>query len=98
VAGTAAATVGVVNRAMNKGDQPPEEQQPSIDASQQAEINQLQSQVAAMQTSAPQAQGQATHTSGQDPISQLKELAQLKEAGVLTQEEFEQQKARILSN
>jgi hypothetical protein len=33
---------------------------------------------------------------GQDPIAQLKELAALKEQGVLTEEEFAEQKARIL--
>jgi Short C-terminal domain len=33
---------------------------------------------------------------GSDPIAQLKELAALKEQGVLTEEEFAQQKARIL--
>jgi putative oligomerization/nucleic acid binding protein len=33
---------------------------------------------------------------GQDPIAQLKELAALKEQGVLTDEEFAEQKARIL--
>ena len=31
-----------------------------------------------------------------DPIAQLKELAALKEQGVLTEEEFAAQKARIL--
>jgi Short C-terminal domain len=31
-----------------------------------------------------------------DPIEQLKELAALKDQGVLTEEEFAQQKARIL--
>jgi hypothetical protein len=33
---------------------------------------------------------------GSDPIEQLKELAALKDQGVLTEAEFEQQKARIL--
>ena len=32
-----------------------------------------------------------------DPIAQLKELAELKEAGVLTQAEFDAQKAKILA-
>ncbi len=31
-----------------------------------------------------------------DPIEQLKELAALKEQGILTEEEFAQQKARVL--
>jgi hypothetical protein len=33
---------------------------------------------------------------GSDPIEQLKELAALKDQGVLTEEEFAEQKARIL--
>ena len=32
-----------------------------------------------------------------DPIAQLKDLAQLKEQGVLNEQEFEAQKARILA-
>jgi hypothetical protein len=34
---------------------------------------------------------------GADPIEQLKELAALKDQGVLTEEEFAEQKARILA-
>jgi hypothetical protein len=33
-----------------------------------------------------------------DPVSQLKELADLKAQGVLTEQEFEAQKARILNS
>ena len=33
---------------------------------------------------------------GGDPIEQLKQLAQLKDQGILTEEEFARQKARIL--
>ena len=33
---------------------------------------------------------------GADPIEQLKQLAQLKDQGILTEEEFARQKARIL--
>ena len=36
--------------------------------------------------------------SSPDPIEQLKELAALKEQGVLTDEEFAQQKARVLGS
>ena len=34
----------------------------------------------------------------QDSISQLKQLAELKDQGILTQEEFDAQKAKILSS
>lgn len=33
-----------------------------------------------------------------DPIEQLKQLAELRDSGVLTQEEFEAQKAKILGS
>ena len=36
-------------------------------------------------------------TGGSDPIEQLKELAALKQQGILTDEEFAEQKARILA-
>ena len=35
-------------------------------------------------------------TGGSDPIEQLKELAALKDQGILTEEEFAAQKARVL--
>jgi hypothetical protein len=38
----------------------------------------------------------ATGNGGSDPIAQLKELAALKDQGVLTEDEFAAQKARIL--
>jgi hypothetical protein len=34
---------------------------------------------------------------GSDPIEQLKQLAELKDQGILTEEEFATQKARLLS-
>ena len=46
----------------------------------------------------PQASaGQAQPVSMSDRLAQLKELGELMSAGVLTQAEFEQQKARILN-
>jgi membrane protease subunit (stomatin/prohibitin family) len=50
-----------------------------------------QQQVAVQQAPAPAAPAA-------DPIEQLKELAQLKEQGVLTDAEFEAQKAKILAS
>jgi len=70
VAGTAAATVGVVNRAMDKGEPSP-----------------------------PQPVYQAAAPSGADDrVSELKELAKLRDNGVLTDAEFESEKQRILSS
>jgi hypothetical protein len=50
-------------------------------------------QEAAYQQAAPQAGPEPAA----DPIQQLKELAALKEQGILTEEEFAAQKARILA-
>ena len=43
-----------------------------------------------------QAPPQAPPAAGADPIEQLKELGQLHESGVLTDEEFAAQKAKLL--
>ena len=48
------------------------------------------------QTNAQQAAGQPATPA--DPIAKLKELAALKEQGILTDEEFTAQKARILGH
>ena len=57
----------------------------------------------AQQQYAPQQQQQyapPAQAGGMSPevIEQLKQLAQLKDAGVLTQEEFDQQKRKLLSS
>jgi hypothetical protein len=49
------------------------------------------------QEQAPQPQQAAPAAPPADPMKQLKELAELKSQGVLTDEEFAQQKARILA-
>jgi Short C-terminal domain len=46
----------------------------------------------------PQAAAAPPQTSMEDRLAQLKQLGELLQAGVLTQAEFEQQKARILSS
>lgn len=45
---------------------------------------------------AAQAPAAAPAAAGADPIAQLKELAELRDQGILTEEEFAQQKARLL--
>lgn len=45
---------------------------------------------------AAQAPAAAPAAPGADPIAQLKELAELRDQGILTEEEFAQQKARLL--
>ena len=47
---------------------------------------------------APAAPPAAPDAAGQDPLAQLRELGDLRDRGVLTEEEFEQQKRRILGS
>jgi hypothetical protein len=47
---------------------------------------------------APPAAPAAPAASGEDRVEQLKDLASLKEQGVLTEEEFAAEKARILAS
>ncbi|MGA8083169.1 MAG: SHOCT domain-containing protein [Candidatus Nitrosopolaris sp.] len=67
---------------------------------QQAQIDQAQAAQAAQ--AAQEVQGaQATQGANQgqkDITQQLQDLASLKQKGILTEEEFQQMKARILSN
>jgi multidrug efflux pump subunit AcrA (membrane-fusion protein) len=73
---------------------------------QQAQIDQAQAQAQAQAAQAAQeVQGaqaaQATQGANQgqkDITQQLQDLASLKQKGILTEEEFQQMKARILSN
>jgi hypothetical protein len=81
IAGTASAVAGRVNR---------RQQQKYSEQDAQAQ------QPAAAPTPAPAAPAAAT--AGSDElINQLKELAKLKDQGILTDEEFNAQKAKILA-
>jgi hypothetical protein len=81
VAGTATAVAGGVSRHQQ------EKAQTQADA---AAYEQQQQQAAMEAAAAPTAAPAA------DPVAQLKELADLKAQGVLTEEEFAAQKAKIL--
>jgi hypothetical protein len=112
IAGTATATAGAVNRRQANRQQAQYdeqmEQQAIVDSQQavvdsQQQIEMLQSQMEQMQVQqaqaalAPQAAPQAApQPAGGDLIGQLQQLAQLKEAGVLSDAEFEAAKAQIL--
>ena len=92
VAGTAPAVAGGVSRRQQgKADQQAEaqayEQQQAYDQ-QQA----MAQQAAAQQAAAAPAAAPAT-----DVVTQLKELAALKDQGILTEDEFAAQKAKILA-
>jgi hypothetical protein len=93
VAGTATAVAGGVSRRQQgKADQQAEaqayEQQQAYDQ-QQA----MAQQAAAQQAAAAPAAAPAT-----DVVTQLKELAALKDQGILTEDEFAAQKAKILAS
>ena len=83
VAGTASAVAGGVSR----------RQQASQQQAADAEAFRQQQAMAAQQ--APPAQAAAPPPA--DLVTQLQQLAALKDQGILTQEEFDVQKARILA-
>lgn len=63
-----------------------------------ATANQVDPQVAAPPTPTPPARADAATTTGVDEvIAQLERLATLRDSGILTDAEFDAQKARILS-
>jgi membrane protease subunit (stomatin/prohibitin family) len=82
VAGTATAVAGGVSR----------HQQEKAQTEAEAAAYEQQQQQAAMAQQAAAQQAQAAP----DPVAQLKELAELKAQGILTEEEFAAQKAKIL--
>lgn len=103
IAGTASATVGAVNsRAQKKAmaQQQDAAQQQQM-AEMQAQLDQMQQQQAAPPAPAPApaapAPAAAPATAGGDDLmAQLEKLAQLKAAGVLSDEEFAAAKAKLL--
>src|SRR5262245_47380179 len=99
VAGTATAVSNRVSRrqANRWADQ---DQAAQYDAYQQQQYQQYQQQqYAQLQYAQPQyalAPPPAPAPAGTDTVSQLKELAELKDQGILTEAEFQAQKAKIL--
>ncbi|HEY5980125.1 MAG TPA: SHOCT domain-containing protein [Microlunatus sp.] len=89
IAGTATAVSGSVSR---HGQQKAAAQQQNSAAQQQAMADQAAAQAAAQAppTSAP--------ARTEDKIARIKELGELKEAGLLTDEEFASEKGKILAS
>ena len=85
IAGTATAVGGRVARHQN---------QKFAEQDQQAYDQQQQAADAQQQAAAPPAQAAGP---SDEAINKLKELAQLKDQGILTQEEFDAQKSKILA-
>lgn len=89
VAGTATAVSGSMQAKQQKKAQ--EQQQQYEAAQQQAQAAQQQAAAAA-----PAAQAPAPPAGGVDVVAELQKLASLKEAGVLSDEEFAAAKAKLL--
>ncbi|MGH2885802.1 MAG: SHOCT domain-containing protein [Solirubrobacteraceae bacterium] len=69
----------------------------SQDEQQQAEQQQAEQQQAAQQQAPPAQAAAAASAGGDDRIAKLQQLADLKNQGILTDEEFAAEKARILN-
>ena len=109
VAGTATAVSKGVSgsmdqKAMNQQQQAAQQQAAHNAAYQaQSEVEQMKGQLAAMQAQQLQAdQAKATLAAASsaqpDLITQLQQLTQLKQAGALSEDEFQAAKAKLLSN
>jgi len=110
VGGTAAAASHAIDRRMTGKDQAKQQEAEAEYAAvqSQADIEAMQAQMAAMQAQqaqmammAQQAQAApapaAPAAGGPDLMSQLQQLAQLKEAGALTDDEYAAAKAKLLA-
>jgi hypothetical protein len=97
VAGTASATVGAVqNRQAKKAAEQGQAQQAALES--QAQLAEMQAQITQMQTEQAAPSASPEDTSEEDAlIGQLKQLADLKAAGVLDDAEFAAAKAKLLA-
>lgn len=106
VAGTASATVGAVNRRQAGKAQAAANDQAAQQAAfeSQAQLAEMQAQMDAMQAQqappppppAPAAAAPAAPAAGGDMMAELQKLADMKAAGILTDEEFAAAKAKLL--
>lgn len=94
VAGTATAVAGGVSRRQQAKAQQAADAQAYQDQQAYEQQQAMAQQAAAQQAAAQPAPAPA----GDDTITQLKELAALKDQGILTDEEFAAQKAKILGS
>jgi Short C-terminal domain len=94
VAGTATAVSNRVSRRQGNRWAAKDQQQAEADQ-QQAEAEAYEQEQAAAQQQAPPPQAPAAPQA--DMLTQLQQLGELKASGVLTEEEFAAQKAKILA-
>ncbi len=95
VAGTATAVSGSVQRHQQEKAQNQADQQQYEAAQQQAQID-AAAQAAAAQYAQPAAAPAPAPAAGTDIVAELQKLASLKDAGVLTDEEFAAAKAKLI--
>lgn len=101
VAGTASAVVGGVHHRQEAryGQQQAASDQEAYEQQQMADMQAQMAQMQAQQAQQQAAAGTATATAPQpDRMAQLKDLAALKESGILTDAEFEAEKRKILGS
>ena len=92
IARTAVVAGGAAYAGKKYGERKSEGQ--ASEAEQEARIRELEAQQAAGQQPPPQAAAPAS--SSEDRIEQLKKLGELRDAGVLTEEEFASEKQKLL--
>ena len=100
IAGTATATSKAVSGAMSGAAQAAQEQQMANATAMQSqvELEQLKAQMAAMQAqTVVSAAPAAVPAPSSDLMAQLQQLVQLKDAGALTEAEFQAAKAKLLA-
>lgn len=95
VAGTATAVSGAMQNNQQKKAQAQYEQEQYQAAQQQAQID-AAAQAAAAQYAPPPAAAPTAPAGGVDIVAELQKLGSLKEAGILTDEEFSAAKAKLL--
>jgi len=95
VAGTATAVSGSVQRHQQEKAQGQYEQQQYEAAQQQAQID-AAAQAAAAQYAQPAPAAPAAPAGGTDIVAELTKLASLKDAGILSEDEFAAAKAKLL--
>jgi Short C-terminal domain len=96
VAGTATAVAGSVQQKQVAGAQAAAQEQ-QVAAQSQADMADMQAQVAALQAQQAPPPPPAAAGGGDDLATQLTKLADLKAAGVLSDEEFAEAKAKLLA-
>ncbi len=106
VAGTASATVGAMNRRQAGKAQAAADEQAAQQAAfeSQAQLAEMQAQMDAMKAQQapappppPPAPAAAPAAGGGDLMAELQKLADMKAAGILTDDEFAAAKAKLLS-